>query len=182
VILSVVYLLGEKLRSGSAGVKAVLSRQGRYTEIAADMRIKEVRISDHERFVICFNPEAAGRDAHMRAQMVAQLEDLTGGSDALPAAKRGELRGKISARPGLNRYLRVTPGGLLRTGKAAIKTGENLDGKYLLRSSDPHLSAEDIALGYKQLLEVETGKPQCCHSRGSSASLVPSCSLFMLAA
>ena len=32
-----------------------------------------------------------------------------------------------------------------------------LDGKYLLRTSDPHLSAEDIALGYKQLLEVERG-------------------------
>ena len=151
------YIIGEKLRSGSAEVTAALSRQGRYTEIAANMRIKEVRISDHERFVICFNPEAAGRDAHMRAQMVAQLEDLIGGSDALPAVKRGELRGKISARPGLNRYLRVTPGGLLRTGKAAIKTEENLDGKYLLRCSDPHLSAEDIALGYKQLLEVERG-------------------------
>ncbi|MGP5054488.1 IS1634 family transposase [Brachybacterium paraconglomeratum] len=27
----------------------------------------------------------------------------------------------------------------------------------LLRSSNPHLSAEDIALGYKQLLEVERG-------------------------
>ena len=93
----------------------------------------------------------------MRAQMVAQLEDLIGGSDALPAVKRAELRGKISARPGLNRYLRITPGGLLRTDKAAIKTEANLDGKYLLRSSDPHLSAEDIALGYKQLLEVERG-------------------------
>ena len=151
------YIIGEKLRSGSAEVTAALSRQGRYTEIAANMRIKEVRISDHERFVICFNPEAAGRDARMRAQMVAQLEDLIDGSDALPAIKRGELRGKISARPGLNRYLRVTPGGLLRTGKAAIKTEANLDGKYLLRSSDPHLSAEDIALGYKQLLEVERG-------------------------
>jgi hypothetical protein len=151
------YITGEKLRSGSAEATAALSRQGRYADIAGNMRIKEVRISDHERFVICFNPEAADRDAHMRAQMVAQLEDLIGGSDALPAVKRGELRGKISARPGLNRYLRVTPGGLLRTGKAAIKTEENLDGKYLLRSSDPHLSAEDIALGYKQLLEVERG-------------------------
>jgi hypothetical protein len=29
------------------------------------------------------------------------------------------------------------------------------DGKFLLRSSDPTLSAEDIALGYKQLLQVE---------------------------
>jgi hypothetical protein len=31
--------------------------------------------------------------------------------------------------------------------------------------------------------DLETGKPQCCHSRGSSAlSLVPSRSVFMLAA
>jgi hypothetical protein len=151
------YIIGEKLRSGSAEVKAALSRQGRYTDIAGNMRVKEVRISDHERFVICFNPEAAERDAHMRAQLVAQLEELIGGSDALPAMKRGELRGRISVKPGLNRYLRVTPSGLLRTDKAKIKTEENLDGKYLLRSSDPHLSAEDIALGYKQLLEVERG-------------------------
>jgi hypothetical protein len=151
------YIIGEKLRSGSAEVKAALSRQGRYTSIAENMRVKEVRVSDHERFVICFNPEAADRDAHMRAELVAQLEELTGGSDALPAMKRGELRGRISTKPGLNRYLRVTPGGLLRTDKAKIKTEENLDGKYLLRSSDPHLPAEDIALGYKQLLEVERG-------------------------
>ena len=59
--------------------------------------------------------------------------------------------------PGLNRYLRVTPGGLLRTDKTKAKAEENLDGKYLLRCADPQLSAEDIAVGYKQLLEVERG-------------------------
>jgi hypothetical protein len=93
----------------------------------------------------------------MRAQLVTQLEELTGGSDKLPVTKRAELRGQISTKPGLNRYLRVTPGGLLRVDKAKIKTEENLDGKYLLRCSDPHLPAEDIPLGYKQLLEVERG-------------------------
>jgi hypothetical protein len=71
--------------------------------------------------------------------------------------KRGELRGKISTKPGLNLYLRVTPGGLLRVDKAKIKVEANLDGKYLLRCSDPHLPAADLALGYKQLLEVERG-------------------------
>ena len=59
--------------------------------------------------------------------------------------------------PGPNRFLRVTPGGLLRTDKAKAKAEENLDGKYLLRTSDPKLPAEDIALGYKQILEVERG-------------------------
>ena len=63
----------------------------------------------------------------------------------------------ISTKPGLNRFLRVTPGGLLRIDAAKITADAKLDGKYLLRTSDPHLSTEDIALGYKQLLEVERG-------------------------
>ncbi|MFC4946678.1 hypothetical protein [Pseudonocardia sp. GCM10023141] len=106
---------------------------------------------------ICHNPDAATHDAHMRAQLLAQLEELIAGSDTLPIMKRGELRGRISTKPGLNRYLRVTPGGLLRIDKARCKAEANLDGKHLLRCSAPHLPAADIALGYKQLLEVERG-------------------------
>jgi hypothetical protein len=151
------YIIGEKLRSESPEIKAALSRQGRYTEIADNMRVKEVKVSDTERFVICHNPDAATRDAHIREQLVAQLEELITGSDSVPVMKRGELRGKISTKPGLNRYLRITPGGLLRIDKTRCKAEANLDGKYLLRCSDPHLSAADIALGYKQLLEVERG-------------------------
>jgi hypothetical protein len=151
------YIIGEKLRSGSPEVKAALSRQGRYTEIAENMRVKEVRICETERFVICHNPEGAERDRHMREQLIAQLSELIDGTDQLSDYKRGELRGKIAGKPGLNRYLRATPAGKLRVDTKKIKFEENLDGKYLLRCSDPHLSAEDIALGYKQLLEVERG-------------------------
>ncbi|GJF35197.1 transposase [Kitasatospora sp. NE20-6] len=151
------YIVGEKLRSGSPEVKAALSRQGRYGEIAGNMRVKEVRISETERFVICHNPEAATRDQHIREQLVARLTALIEDTDKLSDFKRGELRGKLADKPGLNRYLRTTPAGKLRIDTAKIKTEENLDGKYLLRYSDPHLSAEDIALGYKQLLEVERG-------------------------
>jgi len=151
------YIIGEKLRSGSADAAAALFRQGRYKDVAQNLKVKEVRIAEDERFVICFNPEAAGRDAAVRARMIAQLEEAIRNSDQLSAARRSELRGVISTRPGLNRYLRVTPGGLLRIDAAKAKAEENLDGKYLLRTADPKLSAEDIALGYKQLLEVERG-------------------------
>jgi hypothetical protein len=151
------YIIGERLRSGSAEATAALSRQGRYAEVAGNLRVKEVNISEAERFVICHNPEAAERDAHVRERLLAQLTETIAGSDKLRATKRAELRGVISTKPGLNRYLRVTPSGLLRVDKAAVKAEANLDGKYLLRSSDPHLSAEDIALGYKQLLQVERG-------------------------
>jgi len=152
------YIIGEKLRSESPHVKAALSRQGRYQQVAGNLQVKEVRISDApDRFVICFNPDAAGRDAAVRADLIAKLEDMIAGSDQLSATKRAELRGKISTMPGLNRFLRVTPGGLLRADKTKAKAEENLDGKYLLRCADPKMSPEDIALGYKQLLEVERG-------------------------
>jgi transposase len=151
------YIIGEKLRSGSAEAAAALSRQGRYKDVTGNLKVKEVRIADDERFVICFNPEAAERDAATRARMIARLEQAIAGSDQLSPGKRAELRGVISTKPGLNRYLRVTPGGLLRTDAAKAKAEENLDGKYLLRTADPKLSAEDIATGYKQLLEVERG-------------------------
>jgi Transposase DDE domain len=151
------YIIGEKLRSGSAEASAALSRQGRYKDVAGNLKVKEVRIAEDERFIICFNPEAAGRDAAVRARMITQLEEMISDSDQLSRDKRAELRGVISTRPGPNRYLRVTPGGLLRTDAAKAKAEENLDGKYLLRTSDPAMTAEDIALGYKQLLEVERG-------------------------
>jgi IS4 transposase len=152
------YIIAEKLRSDSPDIKTALSRQGRYQTVADNLQVKEVRIGDAgDRFVICYNPDAATRDAATRAGLITKLDELIKGSDKFSATKRAELRGKISTMPGLNRFLRVTPGGLLRTDKATAKAEENLDGKYLLRSSDPKLSAEDIALGYKQLLQVERG-------------------------
>jgi hypothetical protein len=152
------YIIGEKLRSESPHVKAALSRQGRYQQAAGNLQVKEVRIADAtDRFIICYNPGAAERDAAVRAGLITRLEELIAGTDKLTATKRAELRGKISTMPGLNRFLRVTPGGLLRIDKTKAKTEENLDGKYLLRCADPQLSAEDIAVGYKQLLEVERG-------------------------
>jgi hypothetical protein len=151
------YILGERLRSGSAEAVAALARAGRYSELAGGLRVKEVRISGHERFVVCESTEAAERDAVVRARLVARLTEMIAGSDKLSQDRRAELRGVISTKPGLARYLRTTAGGLLRVDAAALEREEKLDGKYLLRSSDPTLSAADIALGYKQLLQVERG-------------------------
>jgi hypothetical protein len=151
------YILGEKLRSGSPEVVAALSRQGRYQQVSENLRVKEVKVNPHERFVVCHNPQAADRDALTRERLVARLEAMIAGSDSLSPTRRAELRGVISTRPGLHRFLRTTPSGLLRLDAAKVAADAKLDGKYLLRTSDPHLSTEDIALGYKQLLEVERG-------------------------
>nr|WP_190814522.1 IS1634 family transposase [Saccharopolyspora pogona] len=154
------YILGEKLRGGTAAADTALSRQGRYQKVRDNLEVKEVRLDPDladDRFVICFNPDEAERDRVTRERHVSTLTELITDSDKLSKTKRGELRGVISTKKHLNRYLRLTAGGLLRVDQAAIKREANLDGKYLLRCSDPKLSAEDIALGYKQLLEVERG-------------------------
>ena len=154
------YIIGEKLRGESAEAKAALARQGRYQTVAGNLEVKEVRVDDgtmRDRFVICRNPDPAERDKAVRKQLIAQLEDAIGGSDRLSAAERAKIAARLHAKHGLKRFLRQTPGGLLRVDRAAVRAEEHLDGKFLLRSSDPTLTAEDIALGYKQLLQVERG-------------------------
>ncbi|WP_331730289.1 hypothetical protein [Kitasatospora sp. NBC_00070] len=118
------------------------------------MQVKQVQLADTaDRFVICHNPEQAKRDAAIRAGLLAQLEAAIEDSDKLTATKRAEPRGKLSTKPGLHRFLRATPGGLLRTDKAAIKSEERLDGKFLLRCSDPHLSRR----GHRDRLQAVAG-------------------------
>lgn len=152
------YILGEKLRSGSAEAAAALARPGRYHEVSENLRVKEVRLGDgSDRFVIAHNPDAATRDAAIRTDLVQRLSEMIAGTDALPPAQRAKLAGVISTKPGLNRYLRTTTTGLLRIDAKAVAAEAKLDGKYLLRTNEPTLSAEDIAAGYKQLLQVERG-------------------------
>jgi len=81
---------------------AALSRPGRYKEVAGNLKVKEVRIGEDERFVVCSNPEAAERDAQVRTRLLAHLTELIKDSDRLPPMKRAELKGVISTKPGLS--------------------------------------------------------------------------------
>lgn len=154
------YIVGEKLRAGSKEASAALARQGRYHVVEGNLRVKQVRVddgSDRDRFVICHNPERAVRDRAIREQILARLSEQIAGSDKLTAAKRRELYGALATKPAFKRLLRQTSTGKLRIDRAAVATEAKLDGKFLLRTSDESLSAEDIALGYKALYEAERG-------------------------
>ena len=154
------YIVGAKLRSDQAEAKAALSRQGRYHLVAGNLKVKEVRVDDgvmRDRFVICHNPERATHDAAVRANIVSELSSRIAGSDKMSATRRAELYGKLSTKAVFKRLLRRTATGKLRIDKAAITAEAHLDGKFLLRTDDESLSAEDIALGYKSLYEAERG-------------------------
>ena len=109
------------------------------------------------RFVVCHNLEAAARDAAVRERLVAHLETKIAGSDGWIPRRRDEFVGSLKATPGLKRYLRRTGGGLLRIDRAAVAREAHYDGKWLLRTSDPTMTGEDLAAAYKQLLHVERG-------------------------
>jgi hypothetical protein len=162
------YIHAEKLRHTNSAAAAALARPGRYRSLADNLRVKEVHVAPGgdgdgddgaraQRFVVCHNPEAAERDAAVRANLVAHLQELIDGSDTWSARRRDELIGFLRAKPGLRRYLRRTPGGLLRIDHAAIKREQHLDGKWLLRTSDTTLTPDDLAAAYKQLIAVERG-------------------------
>jgi len=152
------YITGEKLRGDSAEAKAALARQGRYQHVADNLEVKEVVLDDgtlRDRFIICRNGEEAERDALVRGQLLDQLEAAIGGSDDATPALREALACRLRERPAYRRFLRVTEKGLLRIDRAAVAAEARLDGKFLLRTSDPTLPAAEVATGYKQLLEVE---------------------------
>jgi hypothetical protein len=154
------YIVGEKLRAGSKEASAALARQGRYHVVEGNLRVKQVRVddgTDRDRFVICHNPERAVRDRVVREQILARLTAEISGSDKLTAAKRRELYGALGTKPAFKRFLRQTPTGKLRIDRAAVSNEAKLDGKFLLRTSDESLTAEDIALGYTALYEAERG-------------------------
>src|SRR5664280_2253610 len=154
------YISGEKLRGESAEARAALARQGRYHAVAGNLEVKEVVLDDgtmRDRFVVCRNPQEAIRDAAIRERLLGGLEAAIAESDALAPAAREKLACDLRGTPTNRRFLRTTKAGLLRIDRAAVAADAKLDGKFLLRTSDPTLSAADVALGYKQLLEVERG-------------------------
>jgi len=55
----------------------------------------------------------------------------------------------------MGRYFRLLKDGAIKIDRGKIREEAQLDGKDIISTSDNTLAPEDIALGYKQLLEVE---------------------------
>ncbi len=154
------YIVAERLRNASGEARAALARPGRYHLAAGNLRVKEVRVGDgarEQRFVVCHNPETAERDRQVRANLVAYVTSQIEGTDDWTKSRRDELAGKLRTTPALWRLVRRLADGRFRIDKAAITRETKLDGKWLLRTSDDSLTPTDLAVAYKQLLEVERG-------------------------
>jgi hypothetical protein len=106
-------------------------------------------------------PSARGPSTDTIRRLEAELDRIDTQRSKAKNAKAQDAHTKAECAlrddPALGRYLRQTPSGRLRIDRAKIAAEAKLDGKFLLSTSDPDLSAEDVALGYKNLLEAERG-------------------------
>jgi transposase len=168
------FIAGMRMRDGNPLVEQVLSRQGRYQQVKDNLRVKEVTVESTDvRYIICHNPEQAERDRTARQDAVTRLEAELAriktarerdrakktSTNTKRKAEAAHAKAECALRdhPSLGRWLRQQASGRLAVDRAKIKAEERLDGKYLIATSDPHISAEDAALGYKNLLEAERG-------------------------
>ncbi len=152
------YILCMPVKPGNEVAAHVLARPGRYHPVAPTLQVKEVVVGDGERrrrYVVCFNLEEAKRQQAHRAQVLAELEaglpDLRAPRDGAHTKRACALR--TSERYG--QYLTQDRAGRLAIAPATVRQAERLDGKFVVHSNDDTLTPEDLALGYKQLTQVE---------------------------
>jgi len=154
------YIAGMKLRSGTAEARLALKRQGRYHVVAESIAVKQVIVGSGEarqRFVVARNPREADRDRQRREQTIARLEDKLAALQQTRGAAHEKAACKLRAHRTMGRYVRQTKTGRLMVDRSKIRDEARLDGKYLIATSDDTLTPEDVALGYKNLLEAERG-------------------------
>jgi transposase len=152
------YILAAKMRAGDEVTTDVLARAGRYHEVADNLRVKEVFVGDGERrrrYVIAHNPLEEERQRAHREKVVAELEAELATLQQSPNGKHSKRAMALLVSSRYGRYLRETPGGQLRIDRTAVEEAARYDGKWVITSNDDTLTAEDLALGYKQLMRVE---------------------------
>ena len=152
------YILGEKLRGKKEVNRMALSHKGRYQKVRDNLYVKEVTIGcgvGRRRFVVVYNPEQAKKDKATRERVLERIEKEIQAIGGLEGRRHTQAVCALLSHPYLGKYVKELKSGRLEINRSKVSEEEKLDGKYLLSSSDDTLTAEEIALGYKQLFEVE---------------------------
>jgi transposase len=150
------YLLACRMSNVSEIKQEVLSKRGPYTTFKDNLHAKEVTVGDGERrnrYILCYNPKEAERQAKHRAQIIELLEyELNRHPDRSASAQWAI---ELLASKRFKRYLTVTKANRLRIDRNKIKEAAKYDGKWVIETNDDTISLEDAACGYKGLMVIE---------------------------
>ena len=144
------YILGARMRKVKEVKEEVLSRAGRYREVYPEglsskdpspLRVKEIIVDDH-RYIVCLNERQARKDEADRQAII----------DALKEKLKSNAKSLVGNK-GFRKYLRVDRN-TLSLNERKIEEEKRFDGKWVLKTNTD-LSAEQVALKYKELWQVE---------------------------
>lgn len=144
------YILGTRMRRVKEIREQVLSWPGRYTQVReegesskdpAPLKVKQIDYGGH-RYIVCLNDRQARKEAKDREAIIASLEDQL---------KKGAK--SIVGNKGYRKYLKIAKDSV-KIDEAKVKSEARFDGKWVLRTNTK-LSADQVALKYKQLWQVE---------------------------
>jgi transposase len=132
-------------------VKAVLANDEPFFEVTherekthdpAPLNVKEVIINNN-RYIVCLNDEEARKDKYDRENIIKNLQD---------ALKKGEK--SLVGNKGYKRFLKAGAE-TFSIDLDKVLDDEKYDGKFVLKT-DLKLPAAQVALQYKQLLNIES--------------------------
>ncbi len=146
------YILGARMRKSKEARDRVLSRGGRFKTVhsekkystdPAPLKVKEVWV-DEQRYVVCLNDAQARKDAADRENILLGLEKQL---------KKGDK--SLVGNKGYRKYLKASSEGF-KIDRDKEESEARFDGKWVLQTNVDDMSAENIALSYKQLWMVES--------------------------
>ncbi len=144
------YILGARMRKVKEISHEVLSRPGRYREVRPEgvnskdkepLQVKEVLV-DEKRYIVCLNPKQARKDAQDREAIIAALTEKIKNDPK-----------KLIGNKGYRKYLSIK-GTRITIDQDKVDADSRFDGKWVL-TTNTTLSAEQVALKYKELWQVE---------------------------
>jgi hypothetical protein len=136
----------------------VVARPDRYHPVAPSLQVKEVVVGEgarRRRYVVWFNLEEAQRQRTHREQVLAELEAVLPALQASRDRAHTKRACALGASERYGKYLSQDRHGRLAVDPARVRQAERLDGKFVVHSNDDTLTPADLALGYKQLTQVE---------------------------
>lgn len=145
------YILGARMRNQKEVREEVLSHVGGYQTVysarktskdPSPLKVKEVH-QEGRRYIVCLNEEQKKKDAFDREAILEGLRSQL---------KRGEK--SLVGNKGYRKYLKLEGKSRFVVDEEKIADEARYDGKWVLRTN-LDLSAEQIALKYKQLWMVE---------------------------
>jgi len=144
------YILGTRMRKVKEIRNVVLSHPGRYKEVRPEsgdgkdpepLKVKQVEHNGH-RYIVCCNPRQARKEARDREVILAALkEQIKKGAKSLVGNK------------GYRKYLTIAKDSV-SIDEDKVRYESRFDGKWVL-ATNTNLSAEKVALSYKELWQVE---------------------------